>query len=1002
MKIKFFTVALLLAPVFSLAQTKNVDITELFPYAAQSHSKEGELEMGWDSQIIGTRNGELDFNKHDDLDGKCDKGSCRISGKVLAPYSLPAFNNYPFTLPYFNKKNSSVESNCTSWSGQNIKLTDDKYKKIIAGGDCKTSIANSGDVTVAENLTVNGSAVLTLEPGNYWLDSLDLSGGAKIMVAPAGEVNFYVKDNVNIAISSLGSSQSRVNIYHYDDDDITLSGSLAWYGDVQTKGDIKIGGSSKLYGSVQAESLVMSGAAELYLTAGTYWLEELELTGSAKLIPVGSSLTTLYVSDEVDLEGSVQLGKDGQPLLLFVYGDDDGDDGEVDMDGSSRLYGHLYVQGDLDMGSSTKIYGAVNVVELDMESSSLIDYRELKVPNITKVDHYELHFNSCSDELMVKACADSLCSSLYQEKAKLHVKANGSNLVNFNNFIGTESRPIKSNKLNYPFTMTVQSNGNGGNMDPEAENPLICYVDEAKSCTVNKPDGNADDGRFTLSIDTTYAADKGPIQFSGNCLASNATVETEFSFDSSASGFTGPVTISWAGGSKDLNAGQKSVLTLPVSGATLSYPRADLLTLNVRQMLPEGGYAGDAFTDRVAFVPASWEVQQEANCGDNDGFKYNDHADSCTVLGVAGGAVNLSVAALDVNGSKLPLDWLKGQQGLTEQVEVNLDNGGGETQAGTFGINSQGSTLSQHQFGSKIVGRLGIRLPDWTAQYIPGNDSPLVTQGHQAFVGRTVPASFRVTGIAGDIKGDIVYAAQPEPIEFVTTPNFTVAGLDANGQSLPSYSGEFAGGLLANSTIELDTQLSDSELRLTHTEPEAGEHWLTLDPAALSFIKAQPFAETSLSLPLELAIAEHDTTQAANASTDLAQAEDTLRFGFLTLADLELPVGEAGTMTTRLNYYGADIDTPSTDNKTAYGLAPTSVLNVTTMPSPPLSLTVAAQEIAVGAYETPWNGTVKMSVPLWLQPYKDDQLTDPSARLQIGGARKRGNDRVFNRREVMR
>lgn len=990
--------ATLMLPLPTLAN----DIVGLFPYAAQSHSKEGELEMGWDSQIIGTRKGELDFNKHDDLNGKCDNGSCRISGKVLAAYSLPAFNNYPFTLPGFNKKSSSVEKECTSWNSQNIKLTDDKYKKVIAGGDCKISIANSGDVTVTENLTVNGSAVLTLQPGNYWLDSMDLSGGAKIMVAPAGEVNFYVKDNVNIAISSLGSAESKVNIYHYDDDGITLSGDIAWYGDVQTKGDVKIGGSSKLYGSVQAEALVISGSAELYLTPGTYWLEELELTGSAKLIPVGSSLTTLYISDEVDLEGSVQLGKDGQPLLLFVYGDDDGDDGEVDMDGSSRLYGHLYVQGDLDMGSSTKIYGAVNVVDLDMESSSLIDYRELKVPNITKVDHYELHFNSCSEELMVKACADNICSGLYQEKAKLHVKANGSNLVNFNNFIGTQSQPIKSNKLNYPFTMTVQSNGNGGNMDPEAENPLICYVDGARSCTVNRPDGNANDGSFTFSIDTTYAADKGPIQFSGNCLASNATVETEFSFDSSASGFTGPVTISWAGGSKNLNAGQKSVLTLPVSGATLSYPRADLLTLNARQMLPEGGYAGDAVTDRVAFVPASWEVQQGVNCGDNDGFKYNDHADSCTVLGVAGGAVNLSVAALDVNGSKLPLDWLKGQQGLTEQVEVNLDNGAGETQTGTFGINSQGSTLSQHQFGSKIVGRLGIRLPDWTAQYIPDNDRPLVTQGHEAFVGRTVPASFQVTAITGDIKDDVVYAGKPG-IDFVTKPSFTVQGADIHGTLLPSYSGEFAGGLKTNSQIELDTTLPYSDVVLTYSEPATGQHLIGLDPSTLTFDKDKPFAETGLDLPLQLTIDGHDKIQGGGGQTTLANQEDTLRFGFLTLEDLELPIELAGNMPTHLNYYSNNTNTVAEDGGSSYSLQPSTPLKVTTMPTPSLPLTVGEHGVDVGAYATAWRGEVELEVPLWLQSRKSNAWVNPSATLNItADPRKRGNDRLFNRREVSR
>ncbi|WP_417614483.1 hypothetical protein [Oceanisphaera sp.] len=1012
MNIKVLVLATYLLPFFSVtyaATTHNV--AELFPYAAQSHSKEGEVDMGWDSQIIGTRKGKLDFKKYDDLNGKCDNGSCRISGKTLAPYSLPAFNNHPFTLPVFNKKNSSAGSKCTSWNGQNIKLKDDKYKEVIAGGDCKVSISNAGDVTISETLKINGSAVLTLQPGNYWLDSLDLSGGAKLMVAPAGEVNFYVKDNVNIAISSLGSAESKVNIYHYDNNDITLSDDIVWYGDVQTKGDIKIGGSSKLYGSVQAKSLVMSGSAELYLTAGTYWFEELELTGSAKLIPLGNSLTTVYVGEEIDLEGDVQLGKDGQPLLLFVYGDDDDDDdGEADIEGSSRLYGHLYVQGDLEMGSSTKIYGAVNVVNLDMESSSLIDYRELNITNVTKVDHYELHFNTCSEYLTVKACTDNLCNDLYQDKAKLHVKANGSNLVNFNNFIGTESKHIKSNKLNYPFTMVVQSGGQGGNMDPDAENPLVCYVDGARSCTVNKPDENANDGAFTLSVDTTYAGDHAPINITGGCLASNAIVDMEFGFESSASGFSGPVIVSWPGGSETLNAGLKKQLTLPVSGATLNYPRADLLTLSARQMLPTGGYAAKAVTEQVAFVPVSWQVQQAVDCGDDNGFFYASHAGSCTVLGAAGEPVGFSVAALDVNDNNLPLNWLKEQQGLTQLVEVNLQSSD-EIQINTFGINSQDDTLSQYKLDSKLVGRLGISLPEWTAPYIPDNDNLLITKGHQAFVGRTVPASLQVTATPGDIRDDVVYAGKPG-VSFEPAPSFTVVGLDINSKFLPSYSGEFAGGLKKYADLVLDTEYPIHGLEKVISESKTaggsgtGEHIITLNTGKLEFTKDQPFPETALDLPLSLTINDHDDLEDIEGkTTTLGDENDRLRYGFVLVQDAEVKVGEVGSMSAGLNYFGSNLQTLVEDKTTLYSLKESASVHNEPELEPELVLGLDATRVIVQPYSKEQKNirVTIQNLPNWLKPEREGSLVDPGAWLDIlTQPRRRNNDRVFNRREVVR
>ncbi|OIN14018.1 hypothetical protein BFR47_08940 [Oceanisphaera psychrotolerans] len=280
------------------------------------------------------------------------------------------------------------------------------------------------------------------------------------------------------------------------------------------------------------------------------------------------------------------------------------------------------------------------------------------------------------------------------------------------------------------------------------------------------------------------------------------------------------------------------------------------------------------------------------------------------------------------------------------------------------------------------------------------------TQGDTAIIGRTVPASLSVEQIiAGDISGDVVYAGQQESVEFEAIPGFVVKGLDIDGSALPSYSGEFAGGLKAsgNSRVELDTTLSYSELALSYSEPEPGQHRIELDPDSLSFIKDQPFAETGLNLPLELTIKGHDQTLGVNGETTLADADDKLRFGYLTLEDLELPLGLEGKMPTHLNYYSTDTGTVAEDTTFTYVLQPSAVLDVPDMPSPPLTLTVADQSIEVSAYDKAWSGKVSMEVPLWLQPHKDGALAHPSARLNITeDPRKRGNDRVFNRREVAR
>ncbi len=634
------------------------------------------------------------------------------------------------------------------------------------------------------------------------------------------------------------------------------------------------------------------------------------------------------------------------------------------------------------------------------------------------VHHYELHFNSCSAQITAYACSDASCSQLYQPKAKLHVKANGSNLVNFNSIVnGRESAELNQNKLAYPFTMVVQSDGNGGNMDPDAANPLVCYVDGVKTCTVSKPVGSTDNGPFTLSIDTGYADGHAPIQFSGNCLASNATVDVDFGFDSSASGFDGPVTVSWNGGSETLNAGNQKTLTLPVSGASLSYPRADLLNFSASQILG-GATTGEEATDQAAFVPVSWEVQNAVDCGGDNGFVYGDHAGSCVVLGPTGNTVEFSLAALDANGNKLPLNWLKKQDGLKEFIGASLESSNG-VQDAKFDPNDNGGNLSLHQLDAEIVGRLGITFAKWTAQYIPGDDSQLSTDGHSAFIGRIVPASLQVREvIAGDIKDDVVYAAQPETIAFDSekVSGFVIEGLDTDDKPLSSYSGEFAGGLKANSKIQLDSNLSDANLTLTYAELESepGQHLLALNPTSLTFIKNKPFAETGLNLPLELTIAEHDQTSGVNGETTLADADDKLRFGYLVLEDTELPVNTDGYIEGKLYYFDKfKSSTPVTENHFSFADHIAGDADITATATEPSAATVpglvvdkdglGTDGIGVTGYGQAATFDVALEVDEWLKPHDGSGLVQPTAELEFTeDPRKHANDRVFNRREVTR
>ncbi|OXY82659.1 hypothetical protein B6S08_03840 [Oceanimonas doudoroffii] len=652
-----------------------------------------------------------------------------------------------------------------------------------------------------------------------------------------------------------------------------------------------------------------------------------------------------------------------------------------------------------------------------MSKGSFINYAP-RGDSAASVHHYELHLNGCAEQLTVYACADESCNELYDGKAKLHVKANGSNLANFNNFYGSESQSLKKTP-SYPFTMVVQSDGKGGNMDPDAAHPLVCYVNGEKTCTVTAASGGGDAGTFSFDVDTAYAGDGAPISFSGGCLDTEGEVEVKFGFDRNDSGDNKNITVYGADGKSiaTLSAGEARTMTLPVSGARLSYPHADLLTLSVQQVLPQGGL-GSQLTDKAAFVPLAWQVQRDANCGDSSGFVYSNHAGSCVVLGAAGEPLGFSVAALDANEQLLPLDWLADRMS-TDLIHASLENGALKPSK-DYALNDNGAeaTFSTHQFASDIVGRLQVKVDDWQAAYIAGDDTRLVTQGDSAYVGRTVPASLKVTAISGDIEGDVIYAGVEEAPNFSTKPAFTVVGLDADGNTLASYSGEFAGGLEENVLINLNSSLDYNLLEWDFSEPSHGQHSITINTDSLVFLKNVPFREMSLDLPLELTISAHDCDknneciEIEEKQTTLADEADKLRYGFITLMDTEVKVGEAGTMASKLNYYGDDLNTLKEDGDTDYSLSDGDTPKGS-LPDgasfPGLSVKSGNKKVIDVAPYSSEQKNIEVTIenlPAWLKladQEKAGELTNPSAMLDIlSNPRLRASDRTYNRREVIR
>ncbi|WP_019933791.1 hypothetical protein [Oceanimonas smirnovii] len=989
-KTALFYLTALLATAPALAS----GIPALFPFAAQSHDQKGEVEMGWSTSINGTNNGVLNFKKEDDLKGKCDGITCTVSGKITPAYSLPRFNRSPFTLPDFKKTNSSFEAKC-SGSGT-IRYDRDAYEKVEAQGSCRLHIANSGDVLIKGDLSAQGSTILYLDSGNYWLDSLKLSGSSKIIINGNGEVNFYVKDNVDVSISNqVGSPSQKVNIFHYDDDQVKLGSSATWYGNIKSYGDFELQGSSKLYGAVQAKSLELSGSTRLYLDAGTYWYEEVDLQGSARVIPQGDELTTFYIEEDLELQGSTELGTSENPVLAFVYGD-----GEAELEGSSRIYGYVYVEGELEMQGSTRIFGAVNVVDLEMEGSSAINFEELSASD--GVHHYQLSFNKEANELTAYACGDEACNDLllYSDYARLKIDdgENNNNISNFNNFIGKVTDYKPNTKLDK--NKCIQFVADKMTPSPD-EGELRCYLSDGTRLPSCKLCTEQD----VQSYLAAYVYDE-------ITLNEEKLGETTPNFDFYITELNGTGTLQT--GNRVLKKG--SEVSFPLD---LTYNKAEAISLTIKGDNGKNGKNKQEVEYQLdlVFVPKQlrWSA---ADCSGDDGFLYAEHAASCTVLGNAGEQVALTLQAYG-EGDKLIDDY---NAQLNDIIIHELGDDAKETddtpviKQPMVNFNQNNNPGFQSAKPISGVALIQATVPETCAPYAVGdNGCMLKTDGDIAIVGRTVPASLEIIKTQnGDIKDDVVYAGKPG-LSFDTEPAFTVVGLDTKGNVLSSYSGEFAEGLVTNTELALSTYLEYGTLELNISEQKTGEHKITLDTSMLKFIKAAPFSETALDLPLQLTISDHDKTKGSEDTTTLAGEDDTLRFGFVTLMDTEIEVGKEGTMFSKLHYYGDSLKQLKEDTGTDYDLSDGSHLQAALDGNSVENLTLGfklkaegevSKEIKVDPYASELKDIIVTIEGLhyWLKPADKDNeggLEDPEALLDITGRFSPG-ERTFNRREATR
>lgn len=967
------------------------NIAELFPYAAQSHNENGEIEMEEDSAyIIGTNNGRVDFKKKDgSLKGKCDNVTCTLSYELGPSINLQWADQTP-TLPFFKDYPSGANGSkldCDS-NNKNKTFNSNAYTSINVTQGCNIK-PSENNVFIKDKVTVDSNSDLLLAPGNYWMNSLELESGS-IKVLGNGTVNLYVKDKVELKQHTLGDKNNPINVYHYSKGDFKLGENLTWYGDLVTNKELKYQGSTNLHGTIHAKSLDLQGNAKLHLTPSEYWYQEIELQNSGEIMLTGSQLTRFHIKDELELEGNSKINAAGNPLLIFVYGDKKDDEGDVDLEGSAEIHGHLYAQGEVEMQGNTRIYGAVNTFDLEIEGSSAIIYREF-LGGDSLLDHYQLHFNTNNDNVTAYACGDNTCnpSNLYAgEVKKLHIHANKSNFHNFDKFYGSSSITKKWN-TSQCTTFTIQNadkNKNGANPWPASTPALQCFLDGTRvaNCEVCPKPESVNSYSYVYGI---------------------ATIDSDSIVGSGASEFTvkqgGGNGLANARNQQPINNGSK--LTLPLE---FTFDKAEQVNL----VLSDNN--GREYSVKLTFVPKklAWDNSSTECVGENGEFNYKSHHKSCAVLGKAGENTTLAIKAYGKD-DKLIEDY---QVETDDLIAINeLDDKKQKTDV-SLALNSikLENDKAEITYSISQVALIQAVIKEHCAPYAIDSQGEcgLPTKGDSQILGRTVPAYLTVANQgSGIIENDAAYRGKE--VVFTDNPYFEVMGC-AKGQekdkcSLPSYKGEFAQDLTQYASITLEDSAEHEEIvgavNQFELEDKEGAHQLEL-VVDLIPPKKQPQAVTPIEDKLVLKIEGHDGLDELTGKVLIAEKKAQLRYGFLTIDNLELLIRTAGDMPLHLYYYGDTLKEIKEDIKTNLELTASknNVYLQLADNSPTLELDSNDKKLTVKKHDTEWSGTVELTVEPWLQPYSEAQLKNPEANLIIiEQARKRGHNRVFNRREAV-
>ncbi|WP_395339877.1 DUF6701 domain-containing protein [Ningiella sp. W23] len=139
---------------------------------------------------------------------------------------------------------------------------------------------------------------------------------------------------------------------------------------IQANGRITVQGQD---GQVRIARLTLADNAQIVLTSGVYFIDELSMSTSARINVTTGNRAIIYVNS-ASLGSTVQINASGSADQLVISAS-----GNVSMGSGATASAYLYALGEVNLGQNTQFYGAINAQSVQLAQNATVTYQVAQI-----------------------------------------------------------------------------------------------------------------------------------------------------------------------------------------------------------------------------------------------------------------------------------------------------------------------------------------------------------------------------------------------------------------------------------------------------------------------------------------------------------------------------------------------------------------------------------------------------------------------------------------------